>query len=67
MNLRKIIFGMAVLILSHASMGLAQDEAISDEDMEIIQILEILENLELLEEDLDLLENMTEMGEDDDS
>ena len=67
MNIKKIIFGMAVVILSHTSVGFAQDEALSEDDLEIIQILELLENLDLLEEDLDLLETMTDIGEDDDS
>ena len=65
MNIKKIIFGMAVLILSHTTAGFAQDDVISEEDIEIIQILEILEDLDLLEEDLDLLETMTDIGEDD--
>ena len=67
MNLKKFIFGMAVLILSQTSPGFAEDETISEEDIEVVQMLEILENLDLLEEDLDLLENMSEIGEDDDS
>ena len=67
LNLKKFIFGMAVLILSQTSVGFAEDETISEEDIEVIQMLEILENLDLLEEDLDLLENMSEIGEDDDS
>ena len=58
---------MAVLILSHSPVGFTQDEALSEDDLEVIQILEILENLDLLEEDLDLLETMTDIGEDDDS
>ena len=32
-----------------------------------IQNLEILENLDLLEEDIDLLETMTEIGDEDES
>ena len=67
MNLKKIIIGMAVLILSQTSLGFAEDETISEEDIQVIQMLEILENLDLLEEDLDLLESMSEIGEDDDS
>ena len=55
------------MILSHMSVGFAQDEALSEDDLEVIQILELLENLDLLEEDLDLLETMTDIGEDDDS
>ena len=65
MNLKKIILAIAALILSHACVGFAQDEVLSDEDLEVIQILEILEDLDLLEEELDLLETMSEFGEDD--
>ncbi|MDJ0983930.1 MAG: hypothetical protein QNJ26_00200 [Desulfobacterales bacterium] len=67
MNIKRIIFGIALVILSHASVGFTQDEALSEDDLEVIQILEILENLDLLEEDLDLLDTMTDIGEDDDS
>ncbi|MDX1708010.1 MAG: hypothetical protein R3274_05380 [Desulfobacterales bacterium] len=67
MHIKKIIFAIAVLMLAHAPVGFAQDEALSEDDLEVIEILEILENLELLEEDLDLLDNMSEIGEDDDS
>lgn len=67
MNVKKIILGIAVLFLSQGSVGFAQDEALSDEDLEVIQIIEILENLDFLEEDLDLLETMTEIGDEDDS
>ena len=65
MNLKKIILAIAALILSHACFGFAQDEVLSDEDLEAIQMLEILEDLDLLEEELDLLETMSEFGEDD--
>ena len=66
MDLRKIILGIALLIFSHVPIGLTEEDVISDEDLEVVQILEILENLDLLEEDIDLLETMTEIGEDDD-
>ena len=65
MHLKKIILAVAALVLSHACVGFTQDEVLSDEDLEVIQILEILEDLDLFEEDLDLLETMTEIGEDD--
>ncbi len=67
MNIKKIILGIVVLIFAHGPIGVAQDETISDEDLEVNQILEILENLDLLEEDLDLLETMSEIGDEDDS
>ena len=65
LNLKKFIFGMAVLVLSQTSVGFAENETLSEEDIEVIQMLELLEDLDLLEEDLDLLENMSEIGEDD--
>ena len=67
MNLKTIISGIAALILSSACFSYAQDDIISDEDLEIIQLIEILEDLDFLEEDLDLLETMTEFGADDES
>ena len=67
MDLKKIIMGIMVLIFIHGRVGFAQDETISDEDLEVIQMFEILENLDLLEEDLDLLETMTEIGDEDES
>ncbi len=67
LKLKKIIFGIVVLVLSQTSMCLAQEETISDEDIEVIQMLEMLEHLDLLEEDLELLENMSEIGEEDES
>ncbi len=63
MNLRRIFMSLAIFIFANGLVGFAQDEAISDEDLEVIQILEILENLDLLEEDLDLLETMSDIGD----
>ena len=62
MSFKKIMVGFMIFILAHVSAGYAQEEEISDEDLEVIQILEILENLDLLEEDLDLLETLLEIG-----
>ena len=67
MFLKKIISGITILIFAHGVAGFAQEDEISDEDLEIIQIMEILENLDLLEEDMDLLETMTEIGDEDES
>jgi hypothetical protein len=62
MGFKKIIVGFMIFILVHFDAGYAQEE-ISDEDLEAIQILDILENLDLLEENLDLLDTMTEIGD----
>ena len=67
MNLKKIILGIAVFIFANGHIGFAQDEAILDEDLEVIQMLELLEDLDLYQEDLDLLEIMNEMEEKDES
>jgi len=67
MFLMKTILGLTLFIFAHAYAGHAQEEEISDEDLEIIQIFEILENLDLFEEDIDLLETMTEIGDEDES
>lgn len=67
MVFKKIIFGITIFIFAHGITGFAQEDEISDEDLEIIQNFEILENLDLLEEDIDLLETMTEIGDEDES
>lgn len=67
MFLKKIISGITIFIFAHAVTGFAQEDEISDEDLEIIQIIEILGDLDLLEEDMDLLETMTEIGNEDES
>ena len=43
---------------------MAQDEEMSAEDEQVIEVLDILENLEVLEEDPDLIEFLTEVGDD---
>jgi hypothetical protein len=63
MNFKKMLVGCAILIFAHVNAGFAQEEEISDEDLEVIQILDILENLDLLEEDLDLLDTLSEIGD----
>ena len=67
MFLKKIISGITIFIFAHGVAGFTQEDEISDEDLEIIQIIEILENLDLLEEDMDLLETLTEIGDEDES
>ena len=62
MGFKTMIVGFVILVLVHLDAGYAQEE-ISDEDLEAIQILDILEDLELLEEDLDLLDSMTDIGD----
>ena len=67
MFLKKLISGITIFIFAHGVAGFTQEDEISDEDLEIIQIIEILENLDLLEEDMDLLETLTEIGDEDES
>ena len=67
MFLKKIISGITIFIFAHGVAGYTQEDEISDEDLEIIQIIEILENLDLFEEDIDLLETMSEIGDEDES
>ena len=67
MFLKKIISGIAIFVFAHGVAGFTQEDEISDEDLEIIQNLEILENLDLLEEDIDLLDTMTEIEDEDES
>ena len=62
MGFKKMIAGVVIFVLVHLDAGYAQEE-ISDEDLEAIQILDILEDLDLLEEDLDLLDAMTDIGD----
>ena len=63
MELKKMIIGAILLMLVYGYPGLAQEEEISVEDTEVIEILDILDNLEVLEEDLDLMEFLTEVGD----
>ncbi len=62
MGFKKMIVGFMIFVLVHVDAGYAQEE-ISDEDLETIEILDILENLDLLEEDLDLLNTLTDIGD----
>lgn len=62
MGFKKMIIGFMIFVLVHLDAGYAQEE-ISEEDLAAIQILEILENLDLFEENLDLLDSMTEIGD----
>ena len=62
MGFKKMIVGIVIFVLVHLDAGYAQEE-ITDEDLEAIQILDMLEDLDLLEEDLDLLDSMTEIGD----
>ncbi len=63
MILKKIVLGVLIMTLIYTLPALAQDEEISDEDVEVIEVLDILENLDVLEEDLGLLEFLTEVGD----
>ncbi|MBW2412385.1 MAG: hypothetical protein JRF72_21505 [Deltaproteobacteria bacterium] len=66
MSLRKLIIAVIVMLMTHTHPAVfAEDEDISDEDQEIIEVLEILEVLDLLEEDIEILQNLDEIGDDD--
>ena len=62
MGFKMMIVGIVIFVLVHLDAGYAQEE-ITDEDLEAIQIFDMLEDLDLLEEDLDLLDSMTEIGD----
>ena len=62
MGFKKMIVGFVIFLLVHLDASYAQEE-IADEDLEAIQILDMLEDLDLLEEDLDLLDSITEIGD----
>ena len=63
MELKKTILGAILLTFVGVYPGVTQEEEISIEDREIVEILDILENLEVLQEDLDLMEFLTEVGD----
>ena len=64
MKLRIIVLGILIGVFAYLVPVAAQEEAITEEDEEVIQILGILENLDVLESDLELLEYLTEVGDD---
>ena len=64
MKLIKALVVLTIWLSIHANPGFSQEENISAEDQEVIELLNILENLDLLEEDLDLLDTLTEIGDD---
>lgn len=63
MELKKMIIGAILLMLIYGYPAPAQEEEISAEDTEVIEVLDLLDNLEVLEEDLDLMEFLTEVGD----
>ena len=64
MCIKQMLISVIFLALTSGFPIMAQDEEISVEDEQIIEILDILENLEVLEEDPDLIEFLTEVGDD---
>jgi hypothetical protein len=64
MRSKQLLITALILALASGSPILAQDEEISPEDEKVIEVLDILENLEVLEEDPDLIEFLTEVGDD---
>ncbi len=65
MYLKRLLIGIIILLLTHSHPALSQDEDISTEDLEVIEILDILESLDILEEDLEILKNLDAIGDDD--
>ena len=63
MKLRLMVLGVLIGIGTYILPAAAQEDVISEEDEEVIQVLGILENLEVLESDLELLEFLTEVGD----
>jgi hypothetical protein len=64
MGIKKIIISLISLTLAYGYPCLAQEEDIPAEDTEIVEVLDILDNLEVLEADIDLMEFLTEVGDD---
>ena len=62
------IFMCAALIqmcLTGALVTAQENQEISGEDLEIIAMMDLLDNLDILQEDLGLIEDLDQIGEDD--
>ena len=59
---------LLILVVSISlTSGAIGEEEVSQEDLEVIEMLEFLEMMDLVEDgNFELLEDLTEMGEDDD-
>ena len=64
MRIKQVLISVFLLLLATSSPIFAQEEEVSAEDEQVIEVLDILENLEILEEDPDLIEFLTEVGDD---
>ena len=64
MRYKQMLIIALFLALTSSHPIMAQDDGLSKEDEQVIEMLDILENLEVLEEDPDLLEFLTEVGDD---
>ena len=64
MRIKRILIIAIFLALTSGFPIMAQDDELSEEDEQVIEMLDILENLEVLEEDPDLIEFLTEIGDD---
>ena len=64
MHFKQVLISVFLLLLATGSPIFAQEEEISAEDAKVIEVLDILENLEILEENPDLIEFLTEVGDD---
>lgn len=60
----RLVVGIIILLLMHGHPAFSQDEDISDEDLEVIEVLDILESLDILEEDLEMLQVLDVIGDD---
>ena len=64
MAFKKIIISWISFILACGYPCYAQEEDFSTEDAEIVEVMDLLDSLEVLEEDMDLMEFLTEVGDD---
>ena len=64
MGIKRILIIAILMTLTSGLPVMAQDDDISQEDEQVIEMLDILENLEVLEEDPDLIEFLTEIEDD---
>ena len=64
MRIKRILIIAIFLALTSGFPIMAQEDELSEEDVQVIEMLDILENLEVLEEDPDLIEFLTEIGDD---
>ena len=64
MGFKQMLIIALFLVLASGPPIMAQEDELSAEDEQVIEMLDVLENLEVLEEDSDLIEFLTEIGDD---